>query len=227
MDTADGVIALRCDLVADATGRSAGRSTSREWKGAATLAVHAYWQGQDLPSEPRIEAGADGWYWGVPLPDGTYNTLVFVDARAARKKGGTLPERFEELLSRSNLLAGCRTAKPASSVSAINATPYLDHQSVSPTALKVGDAALALDPLSSSGVQKAIQSALSGLVVANTLLQRPGMTQAALQFYRSSLAEASERHFRWAASHYDRVASRGGGAFWHKRADHARRPTDG
>ena len=89
---------------------------------------------------------------------------------------------------------------------------------MSPTALKVGDAALALDPLSSSGVQKAIQSALSAAVVANTLLQRPGMTQAALQFYRSSLAEASERHFRWAASHYDRVASRGGGAFWHKRA---------
>lgn len=221
IDTADGVRALRCDLIGDATGRLGAHSTSRQWMGVATLAVHAYWQGRGLPSEPMIEAGADAWYWGVPLPDGTYNTLAFVDAASARKKGGTFPERFQELLSRSNFLAGCRNAELASPISAVNATPYLDQESTSPVALKVGDAALALDPLSSSGVQKAIQNALSAAIVANTLLRRPGMTQAALQFYRDSLAEASERHRRWAAGHYDKIASRGGGAFWRKRA----RPT--
>jgi hypothetical protein len=53
-----------------------------------------------------VEAGDAAWYWGVPLPDGTYNTLVFVDARTARGQGGTLTERFMALLSRSSLLAG-------------------------------------------------------------------------------------------------------------------------
>ena len=57
--------------------------------------------------------------------------------------------------------------------------------------IKVGDAALALDPLSSSGVQKAIQSALAGSVVVNTLLQRPGEQALAREFYRENLSEAS------------------------------------
>ena len=85
-------------------------------------------------------------------------------------------------------------------------------------AFKVGDAALALDPLSSSGVQKAIQGALSAAIVANTLLRRPEQTEAALQFRRAGLDEASQRHCRWAASHYSKVAERGGGPFWQSRA---------
>ena len=218
VDSDDGVVPLRADLLADATGRATGRSTSRTWTGPSTLALHAYWRADDLPTEPRIEAAADAWYWGVPLPDGTYNTLVFADAARTRAIRGTLAERFRELLSRSRLFAQCRNPELASPVSAINATPYVDREAASPTLLKVGDAALALDPLSSSGVQKAIQGALSAAIVANTLLQRAENTQAALQFYQSSLGESSERHRRWAAGHYDKIARRGGGAFWRERA---------
>ena len=54
---------------------SPGRTKNRR----TTLAVYGYWRGAKLPTMPRIEAGEDGWYWGVPLPDGTYNTLAFVD----------------------------------------------------------------------------------------------------------------------------------------------------
>jgi flavin-dependent dehydrogenase len=218
VDSDDGVVPLRADLLADATGRATGRSTSRTWTGPSTLALHAYWRAADLPTEPRIEAGADAWYWGVPLPDGTYNTLVFADAACARAIRGTLAERFRELLSRSRLFAQCRNPELASPISAINATPYVDQECASPTLLKVGDAALALDPLSSSGVQKAIQGALSAAIVANTLLRRADSTQAAQQFYQSSLEESSERHRRWAAGHYGRVARQGGGTFWQERA---------
>ena len=225
IDTADGARTLQADFMADATGRQSGRlpgrSPSRGWTGAATLAIHAYWQGGDLPDEPMVEAGDAAWYWGVPLPDDTYNTLVFVDARTARGQGGTLTERFMTLLSRSSLLAGCRDVALAGPVSAINATPYLDRESATPTLLKVGDAALALDPLSSSGVQKAVQGALSSAIVANTLLRRPASTEAALQFYRDSLAEASARHSLWTAEHYGRIAAHGGGAFWQDRSLHA------
>lgn len=217
LDAADGTALLRADFIADATGRSSGRSTSRRWTGAATLAIHAYWRGRGLPDEPMIEAGDAAWYWGVPLPDGTYNTLVFADARTARREGGELADRFRALLARSGLLAGCRDAALAGPVEAINATPYLDRQSATATQLKVGDAALALDPLSSSGVQKAIQGALSAAIVANTLLRRPQDAAAALQFYRTSLAEASDRHCLWAARHYGRIAQRGGGLFWQDR----------
>ena len=71
------------------------RSSRQTKTGASTLAVYGYWRGASLPTMPRIEAGQDGWYWGVPLPDGSYNTLVFVDpdqvqVRAGRHDVGTL-----------------------------------------------------------------------------------------------------------------------------------------
>lgn len=112
-------------------------------------------------------------------------------------------------------------------VSAVDATPYLDEQCVTRTRIKIGDSALALDPLSSSGVQKAIQSALSGAVVVNTLLRRSEHTEAAIQFYRESLAQASDRHRAWAAGHYATVAGRERSPFWTDRSVAAGTPEAG
>jgi hypothetical protein len=72
--------------------------------------------------------------------------------------------------------------------------------------------------LSSSGVQKAIQSALAAAIVSNTLLRKPALAEAAMRFYRSSLLEASSRHSRWAAEYYRKVAEQRGGRFWEDRA---------
>ena len=214
-----GAVRLRADFVADATGRSAGIPAHRRRTGCRTLALYAYWRGSDLPTEPRIEAGADAWYWGVPLPEGPYNTLAFVDVKHFRAtRSGSLPTRFLALLARSGLMAGCRNAHLTGPVRAADATPYLDAECVTPSSIKVGEAALAIDPLSSSGVQKAIQSALAAAVVANTLLRTPAAGDAALRFYRANLADASARHCRWAAGHYGSVATRSGGRFWEDRA---------
>jgi hypothetical protein len=98
---------------------------------------------------------------------------------------------------------------------------------VTPSSIRVGEAALAIDPISSSGVQKAIQSALSGAIVANTLLHRSASSEIAMRFYRSSLADASERHARWAESHYGTVAASASfkferGRFWQDRGSVAK-----
>lgn len=214
----DGPVTFEADFVGDARGRGT-RARTRRWTGARTLALHAYWRGADLPTGPRIEAGEDAWYWGVPLPDGTCNTLVFVDAKRFRAAGeGTLTSRFLDLLDRSRLMEGWGAAEMIAAPSAIDATAYVDDECASPNSLKIGDAALALDPLSSSGVQKAIQGALSAAIVANTLLRRPEGSAAALEFHRSGLEEAALRHRSWAAGHYGRVAAKGGGPFWQNRA---------
>src|SRR5260370_977413 len=145
--------------------------------------IDGYWRGRTLPAMPRIEAGEDAWYWGVPLPDGSYNTLGFVDPGWLRSApGSNLPERFQRLIERSGLMDDCRDAALIAPVTAIDATPYLSNDCVAPNRIQLGDAALAIDPISSSGVQKAIQSALSGAIVANTLLRRPELTDAALGF---------------------------------------------
>jgi flavin-dependent dehydrogenase len=212
-------IEMRAAFLADATGRAALLRSRRCQSGPRTVALYAYWRGRELPAQPRIEAGEAEWFWGVPLPDGTYNTLVFLDAarfRADRRKW--LQAGFRELLGRSNLLADCTGARMIGRVFAADATSYLDEECVTPRSIKVGDAALALDPLSSSGVQKAIQTSLSGAIVINTLRRRPEMGDAARCFYRDRLREASERHRQWAAGHYAAVSAQRPGEFWSERA---------
>ena len=217
---ADGeLIRLHADFLADARGRSAGAAGRKNTTSCRTIALYAYWRGRGLPTEPRIEAGSDAWYWGVPLPDETYNTLAFIDPGHFRgTPSASLQKKFLKLLERSGLLAGCDHASLVGAIKAADATPYIHEESVTATSIRLGEAALALDPLSSSGVQKAIQTALAGAIVSNTLLRKPAVSEAALSFYTSNLLDASNRHCRWAASHYRTVAIAGGGPFWSDRA---------
>ncbi|MBN8247202.1 MAG: tryptophan 7-halogenase, partial [Verrucomicrobia bacterium] len=217
LDSGRGPGAVRCRFVADASGRRSPFSGPRRRMGHPTVALHAYWRGTSLPDEPCMEAGPRAWYWGVPLPDGTYNTLVFADRDGLRPRSGdpaTLSARFEALLEESSLLKGCRDRRRLTRVAAVDATAWHSEDCVSPASIRVGDAALALDPLSSSGVQKALQSALSGALVINTLLRRPELQSAALAFHRHAVASASERHRRWTSSHYAEAARWRPDPFW-------------
>ena len=210
---------LRVRFLVDATGRSAALPGRRRQTAPRTVALYAYWKGRNLPTQPRIEAGESAWYWGVPLPDGSYNTLDFVNGDSLRiKSDRTLQARFLDVIAGSGLMDGCECVRLLGTVRAANATPYVDELSVTATSIKVGDSALAIDPLSSSGVQKAIQTSLSGAIVVNTLLRKPDAADAAMRFYRESLAHASKRHCGWAALHYATVAAREGNSFWSTRA---------
>ena len=212
-------LGIRASLLADAAGRGAALPGQRGLGGCRTLALYCYWRGGRLPLQPRIEAAAESWCWGVPLPDGSYNTLLFVDGPSLRGMGPAgLTEHFHALLRRSGLMEGCDDSVRPGPVRVCDATPYLDADCVSDRTIKVGDAGLALDPLSSSGVQKAIQTALSGAVVVNTTLRRPESAGAARAYYKESLRAASERHRGWAAAHYASVARGRDARFWQDRA---------
>ncbi|HYN79360.1 MAG TPA: NAD(P)/FAD-dependent oxidoreductase [Lamprocystis sp. (in: g-proteobacteria)] len=206
-------------MLADASGRAGALGRRRHQTGPTTLALHGYWTGRGLPEHPRIEAGADAWFWGVPLPDGAYNTLVFIDPRDLRAMPGTLADKFRALIATSSLLPRGGGVDLHGPVHATDATPYLAADCVTRDSIRVGDAGLALDPLSSSGVQRAIQSALLGAVVVNTLLERPQAAGMAQQFYRDHLAEASGRHRIWARGHYAQVADTAATRFWRERAE--------
>jgi flavin-dependent dehydrogenase len=216
----DRSVDIEARFVADAAGRAGALPSRRLDPGPRTLALYGYWVGDRLPTRPRIEAAEDAWLWGVPLPDGSYNTLVFVDAERVRGAGRRGVERlFHESLQDSSLLEGSSGIRLSGPVRAADATPYLDEDPVSERSIKVGEAALAIDPISSSGVQKAIQSAISGAVVVNTLLRSPDARDAALRFHRESLTRAARRHRAWASSHYARVHQRRlSASFWSDRA---------
>lgn len=210
-------VEVACDFLADASGRAARLGGARSAMGPRTLALHGYWGGRRLPDQPRIEAGPQAWCWGVPLPGGSYNTLVFVDAARVRDDPGlSLEARLRAWLEPSALLRDVEDATLLGPVRATDATPYLYEDCVGARHVRLGDAALALDPLSSSGVQKAVQTALSASIVANTLLRRPQAGDPARRYYQDNLAEASARHRGWAQGHY--AAARRQDAFWTARA---------
>src|SRR5207247_906257 len=72
---------------------------------------------------PCIQALEDAWCWGVPLPDGTVDALVFVDPG---RVGGNASAAYEELLAGSALGAYVACARRVSPVRGADATPYLD-----------------------------------------------------------------------------------------------------
>lgn len=222
IDVAGERLELGARFLADASGRSGAMPGRRRATGPRTIAIYAYWTGRSLPRRPRIEAGEREWSWGVPIPGGAYNTLVFVDSRRFRAEpGASLEGRLRALLERSALMRDVRGATLLGPVRAVDATPYLYEDCVSTRHIRVGEAALALDPLSSSGVQKAIQTALSGAIVVNTLVSKTDTVDAALQFYRDSVQDASARHRAWAAQHYQAVAALARDPFWTDRASGA------
>jgi flavin-dependent dehydrogenase len=219
IESANGIRALVADFLVDASGRSAALRGHKQRTGPRTLALYGYWRGGRLPDDPQIEAALDAWYWGIPLPDSTYNAIVFVDAADFRaRRNASLEESYVALIGRSSLMVGCRGARLSGPVRAADATSYLDGNSIGPRSIKVGEAALALDPLSSSGVQKAINTSLTAAVVVNTLLRCPQQADAATRFYTRSLIEASDRHRSWAAEHYAVAAATRPGRFWQTRA---------
>jgi len=87
--------------------------------------------------------------------------------------------------------------------------------------LRVGDADVALDPLSSSGVQAAIQSALAAGPIVNTLLTPEGDGAAALEFWRNRRASRMFQHRRWARQLYREAFSRYSTCFWADRCGDA------
>jgi flavin-dependent dehydrogenase len=213
-------IEVRAGFLVDATGRSSVLGGRKRRCAAPLAALHGRWQGLDSGgAETRVEAGPDEWLWGAPLPDGTWSAMVFLEpARCARSKSRDLEGLYRTLLARSTLLRFCLRGRLAGGVRVCDASSYADDRPVDETSIKVGEAAFALDPLSSQGVQAAVQTAIQGSIVAHTLLSCPAHAAAAVDFYRARQAEAVERHARLAARYYSEQRLFPESPFWRRRA---------
>jgi flavin-dependent dehydrogenase len=73
-------------------------------------------------------------------------------------------------------------------VRARDASAYFEARLIGDGFIKVGEAAMAADPLSSSGIQLAIQSGIAASAIVNTLLRRPSSSEIAERFYGSRKA---------------------------------------
>jgi len=189
---------LHARYLADAGGRTSRLASSRKTAlGPRTFAMFAYWKNAHAgDGETLVEAGREQWYWGAPLPDRSFVACVFVNPGQARTK------QYEALIKASALLGPRLQSAIHGDVRVCDATPYADTTPVTESFIKVGDASLSIDPLSSQGTQTAMGTALHAAAVIHTMFDRPGHAALAMDFYRRRVSDSAHFHARTAAAFY-------------------------
>ena len=186
---------IHARYLVDASGKRAISGGSKRRISAPTLGLYGCWQGVMIPgAESLIEAGDEQWYWGAPLADRSFHAVVFVDPAAISVHGlSGLKRLYRDLIARSVLLRYCLRGRFESGVIAYDASARVCNPEIGDGFIKVGEAALSMDPLSSQGVQRAMVSALQAAIVVNTILRRPDQSVVAKRFYRDRHSEAVEK----------------------------------
>lgn len=171
---ADGHCIADGDFLVEARGRRAPSGGRPLIAGPPTVAVARLFIGP-RPDRPGTAAAsfADGWAWIAVGADGCRLLQFFVcgDAVPPRQALTDLHERLGAQVPQApEWLDG---ARPLGEATARDARPVLRGDLVSPTHLRVGDAAYTVDPLSGNGVFEALRSAYAASAAVNTLLTEP------------------------------------------------------
>ena len=122
-----------------------------------------------------VEAVQDGWWYSAPLPANKVMVMFMTDADLCRSRRYADPAVWEQSLARTQhtrlRVAGYeRIWKPRV---ASAASHRLDRAGVPGRWMAVGDAAIGVDPLSGSGIMRALVSGqAAGLATAHWLLGR-------------------------------------------------------
>jgi flavin-dependent dehydrogenase len=208
---------LKAEFLVDASGRHSILSAKKQAYSAVTLALSACWK-SSLPLASRIEAGQTEWYWAGALPNHSYNITVFIDKEQfLREKRCSWIDLYKSLLAKSELFPEFLKGELVSEPSFRDATAYFDSNIVDTNYIKVGEASLSLEPLSSQGIALAITSALQASIVVNTLKKHPQDSQLAVDFYVARQQETITRSQKTAASFYQESRYQES-LFWKKRS---------
>jgi flavin-dependent dehydrogenase len=177
------------------------------------LALGAWWHvRRPVPCELLVEAVEGGWCWAAPWRPTQVQVLAFpIPTPAGLLTRERREAAYERLVAGGPLLAVLLAgARRAEGVWVEDARTGLAETPGHPGLLRAGDAALALDPLSSQGIQAAVRSGMHTAAAAHTVLAHPDDWSLALAFHRQAHGRASEWHGRHRAVHEaDRLGADG------------------
>ena len=197
---------LRSRFLVDATGRDtllANQFRSKEKNRTHnSSALYAHFRGARR-LEGRLEGNITifwfdhGWFWQIPLADGVTSIGAVCWPYYLKSRTKPLPEFFRDTIALCPALAE-RLAE-AELVSEVHATgnySYSSRISSGERYLLLGDAYAFVDPVFSSGVLLAMQSAFEGAEVVETTLDRPGQAGAARRRF-DRVMRHGPREFSW------------------------------
>ena len=220
--------ALPCDctfasssrFTVDAGGRASAIPSTRVLLAPRTVALSAHVAGAEIgPRGTRVESLADGWLWAGRSDKAYAAVTLFLSPHTVRAwRQAKRPAAFLDMLRGSSLFGGTGSApRLVSNITARDSTPALRAPITTNNVLRVGDAALALDPLCGQGLQHALVSAAQAATVLHTLLVREGSSRIAREFCLTSHAESVREHVSACKTFYRRQ-NRHEGDFWRERA---------
>ncbi|WDY60122.1 flavin-dependent monooxygenase QhpG [Pseudomonas sp. PSKL.D1] len=213
----EGGQVLNPGFVVEARGRQAPLSASR-LRGPETVSLLNLWQGQ--PGEPvsAVESLDEGWAWMARLADGRCYWQITQNAEGLPGRA-LLPAYCARHRQASRLVSELFDAQalaPAQ-VHARSSTAILAGECVGDGWIRVGDAAMAVDPLSGNGVFQSLSSALQAPVVVNTLLRRPERAELARRFHQQRVEQLFLRFARIGRDFHGQEQDRAGQPFWARR----------
>ncbi len=187
-------VVLKLKYLADATGRSRFLPGRKKKMASPTIAMHARWSGATFRnSDTFLEGGDSYWYWAAA------GTRPFFDVAVFTAPTGISKNSYHALISRSSLLRTSLRTAVSGPIAICDATSFIEEDPVTGRSIKVGDAALTIDPLSAQGVQVAVGTAIHAAVVINTILDRPEDADLAMSFYCSRIRKSAALYAQMSA----------------------------
>ena len=160
---------IRARFLVDASGRDAfiasrhGRRRPIEGLGKVALFAHFQggkrWPGKEA-GNIRIFTFEPGWFWYIPFHNGTSSVGCVLHARTVQGREGNLEQLYESLIGRCHALVDALDGAPR--ITPVHSAANFSYQTepaVGDRYVCVGDAIAFLDPIFSSGVYLATQSA--------------------------------------------------------------------
>jgi flavin-dependent dehydrogenase len=215
--------AIRCRVLVDATGRRAavGRALgARRWAFDRLTAVAGICKPINVEQEQYllVEAVADGWWYSAPQPEGAVISMLMTDADVCRRHGLADPADWQAHMRlapwTAKRIGGVRPAMPPTVHPA--ASHRLLRDGDPRPWLAVGDAALAVDPVSGSGVPRALRTAQSATAAVSQILDHDGA--ASITSYERARNDECTAYLTERAWYYA-MENRYRSPFWARRTD--------
>ena len=193
-------------FVVDATGRDTllasqfGIKQKNEKHNSVALFGH-FTNAQRLPG--RLEGNitifwfAHGWFWVIPLADGTTSIGAVCWPYYLKQREGSLNDFFMDTIALCPALAARLTeAQLVGDATATGNYSYEVKRAAGQNYLMVGDAFAFIDPVFSTGVYLAMNSAFAGADVVATCLDEPQKAAVALKQYDATMRRGP-KVFSW------------------------------
>jgi flavin-dependent dehydrogenase len=212
---------VRARMLVDATGRAARIGRQLDGRPAAfdrLVGVAALLDGVDVAAEGfvLVETTPDGWWYSAPTAAGRMIGMLMTDADVCRSLRISVPGRWHQRLATTRLTA----ARVAGSVVwgprvFPAASQRLHRTAYDARWIAVGDAALAVDPISGSGVVRALRTARAAATTVLAVLTSGDSRPIAA--YEADRDRECTQYLRERAQYYGAERRWDSAPFWRRR----------